>query len=208
MKAVLVNYNHNPNDWWKKYGLDAIIYDRSDDGIDRTFDAEAVYRTINYGDVDYDKLSYLIDNYDNLPDVFLWGKTNLFKYVDKTSFRETLKKNDYTPLLKKDHQTYSDGLGVVCRYNGDIYEERADSWFFNNPDLSSRTNSWGEWCDRFFLPRVPFIPFAPGGNYILTKERVQRYGVDFYKDLRSTLPYAEHPAEAHACERSYHFLWR
>lgn len=210
MKAILINYDFDPQDWWLDYGFkpeDVSIYDRSDDGIQRTFAAKT-YKTKNMGDVDYDKLSYLIENYDNLPERFLWSKSNIFKFADKESLQEALDKPGFQPILKKDHTTYSDQYGVVCRYAGPIYEERADSWFFNNPALSSKFKSWPEWCDYLGLPRTDFIPFAPGGSYILTRETVHKYSQTMYEKMRDTLPYAMHPAEAHAAERSYYLLWK
>jgi len=114
----------------------------------------------------------------------VWGKSNLFKYVDEELFKKALENNDFTPLLKLDHTTYSDKMGVVCKYEGNIYCERADSWFFNNPALSRRIHSWQEWCNIFMLPQGAFIPFAPGGNYLLTRERVHRYSKDFYVGMR------------------------
>lgn len=213
MKAILVNYNYDPT-WLKDYPeLEVTLYDRSDDGVERDLTQYgAVIKTQNIGDVDYDKLGYLIEHYDNLPDVFLWGKSNLFKYADEKVFegiyKTPLHVRPFSPLLKYDHKTYSDRLGVVCRYHNNIYEERADSWFFNNPDLANRCPNWETWAIKFRLPMTQFIPFAPGGNYILTKERVHRYSRDFYEEMRDTLPYAVHPAEAHAAERSYYLLWK
>lgn len=208
MKACLINYNFSP-DWLKDYDLETIIYDRSDDGIDRQFHADYVYETKNKGDVDWDKLSYLVEHYYDLPDIFVWGKTNIFKYVDEVSFKKALEKKEFAPLLKSDHRTYSDSFGVVCRYSGSIYEERANSWFFNaNLNQSGRFNNWSDWCSHFMLPQTEFIPFAPGGNYLLTREKVHRFSRDFYDEMRGTLPYASHPVEAHCCERSYYLLWR
>lgn len=210
MKAILINYNHDPKDWWLEYGFkpeDVMVYDRSDDGVERSFTAKT-YKTDNMGDVDRDKLTYLVENYDDLPDVFLWGKTNLFKSVEPEYLSRCLETGLFAPLLRFDHKTYSDRFGVVNRYSGPIYEERADSWFFHNPALSSRFDSWEQWCDYFGLPKKAFIPFSPGGNYILTRDRVHRYAPEFYQKMLDTLPYAMHPAEAHACERTYFYLWR
>lgn len=208
MKSCLINYNYSP-EWLERYPeLENTIYDRSDDGVARDLTQYGkVYRTKNNGDVDYDKLGYLIENYNNLPGVFLWGKTNLFKYVDEEYFKQALAKAEFTPLLKFDHKTYGDKFGIVCKYERDMYWERSDSWFFNNPALAKRVNSWEDWTNIFRLPQGKFIPFAPGGNYILTKDRVHRYSRDFYEEMREMLPYAMHPAEAHACERSYYLLW-
>jgi hypothetical protein len=208
MKAILVNYNFDPS-WILNYPeLEVRLYDRTDTGIhlDLTQYGE-VYLTNNVGDVDYDKLSYLVENYDTLPDVFLWGKSNIFKFVEEGDLQKALQNNAFSPLLKFDHRVYDDHFGQVNFYRGPMYYERADSWFFNTVPAKHFRN-WDDWCVHFGLPREAFIPFAPGGNYILTKERVHRYSRDFYDDMRSTLPHAQRPAEAHACERSYFYLWR
>lgn len=209
MLALFVNYNHTPT-WLLESGLEWLLYDRSDSKeYLKDFPQDKIQYTENVGDVDYDKLGFLIEHYDNLPDVFVWGKSNLFKYCDESYFKEKLKLNEFAPLLKEDHRIYSDQYGAVNKYQGEIYAERADSWFFNNPALATRDfRNWQDWSQYFFLPQERFIPFAPGGNYILTKERVHRHSRDLYTEMRNTLPYARHPAEAHACERSYYYLWR
>lgn len=214
MKAVLVNYRCDP-EWLKDYPeLDVTIYDRSDDGIERNLTQYGkVIRTPNLGDVDHDKLTWLIENYHDLPEVFLWGKTNLFKYCDEGDFKKSVLKSDFTPLLKYDHRIYSDVYGEVNRYvgtaHGLMYAERADSWFFNaGLDNKGNFKNWHEWAYAFRLPIEPFIPFAPGGNYILTREKVLKHSRDLYEEMRDTLDYAMHPVEAHCCERSYYYLWR
>lgn len=211
MNAVIVNYRHDPQDWWLNYGIkpeDTILYDRSDDGIERTFAAKT-YQTSNKGDVDFDKLSYLVENYYTLPEVFFWGKSNIKKYVDEPTLKKAIQKGEFAPLLKQDHRIYSDRFGSVNMYKGGMYMERADSWFFHaGLDSNTRFLSWSDWIREFNLPAEGYIPFPPGGNYILTKERVHRYSKDFYEKMRDTLPYAMHPVEAHCAERSYYLLWR
>ena len=210
-KAFLVNYNHDPKDWWLDYGYNqenVTLFDRSDDGIERKFEAQT-YRSSNIGDVDYDKLSYLVENYHNLPDVFLWSKSNIWKFISKDEWERLQGNTDFTPLLTQNHRTYSDQFGVVCRYAGNIYEERNNSWYLNaGLDNSGRFHSWEDWAMTMGLPSPAFIPFAPGGSYILTKERVHRYGRDHYDKMRSFLPYAQRPVEAHLCERSYYLMWK
>jgi hypothetical protein len=130
----------------------------------------------------------------------------MFKYIEEEEFKKAVNKATYTPLLSKNHKTYSDRLGVVCRYNGEIYEERNDSWYLSvHP---ARYDSWGEWARDFFLPNPMFIPFPPGGNFILTREVVHKYSPDFYARMASTLPYCQLPGEAQLAERSYYLLWK
>lgn len=204
--ACLVNYNHSPQDWWREYDIEAMLYDRSDDGVERTFDAN-VRKTPNRGNVDFDKLDFLVEMYHDLPDIFLWSKTNIFKYCDKTTLEKALEKGEFTPLLKSDHPTYSDKYGVVCRYMGDWYEERSDSWYLGiHPAYSMK--SFYEWTVHFGLPCPAFVPFAPGGSYLLTKERVHRFSRDFYEKMRDMLPYTVTPGEAFMAERSYGLMWK
>ena len=208
MKAILINYNYDPT-WLTNYPeLDVTLYDRSDDGVERNLTQYgAVYKTKNIGDVDYDKLGWLIENYDTLPGVFLWGKSNLFKFVDESNFKRAIKNGVFAPLLKLDHRVYFDRFGRVNFYSGGMYHERNDNWFFN-ATVPKYFRTWDAWCLHFGLPRESYIPFAPGGNYLLTKERVHRYSRDFYEDMRSKLPHAQRPAESQAAERSYYLLWQ
>lgn len=207
MKAVLINYNYRP-DWLFDYPeIDYVMSDRSDSGDNwlEGFPPERIIKTKNIGNVDYDKLSYLVEFYDQLPDVFLWSKSNLFKYITKEEFDEVKDNKDFTPLLTKHHKIYADKFGSVNFYRGGIYCERNDSWYLTQEP--AKFNSYPEFARTFGLKSPSYLEFAPGGNYILTRERVHRYSRDFYERLRDTLPYCKLPGEAHMLERSYYQLW-
>lgn len=207
MKAVLINYNFTP-DWLKTSGLDYHIYDRSDSKeFLKDFPQERITYEENLGQVDYPKLCYLADHYDDLPEVFLWGKTNLWKFITIEEWNEVKNNKVFTPLLTKNHRTYSDALGPVCYYSQGIYWERNNSWYVNQLPTKYFQN-YQEFANEFALPNPPYLPFAPGGNYILTREIVHTYSPDFYDKMASVLPYCSNPAEAHMCERSYCSIWK
>ena len=206
MKKILVNYNFTPEKDW--LGTDYIIYDRSDsDKWLKDFPQEKIVKTPNIGQVDYDKLGYIVENYTNLPEAFLWGKTNLFKYIFKEEYAILQDNKTFTPLLTQHHKTYGDEQGEICYYSNGIYYERNNSWYLNVHE-SRNFRNWDEWADVFSLPKPEFIPFAPGGNYILTRERVYRYPKEYYELMRSTMPYDKEPGEAHLAERSYYLMWK
>ncbi len=208
MEAILVNYNYSP-DWLLDYPelKPVTIFDRSDDGVNRNLERFGkVIKTPNVGQVDADKLGYLIDNYDNLPNVFLLAKANLFKSITKEEFDKGWPYTGFTPLLTQNHKTYSDNLGVVCYYEGGMYLERNNSWFFNELP-SKHYRDFPSFARDFWIPNEPYIKFAPGGNYVLTREVIHKYSRDYYQRMRDLLPYAENPAEAHCLERSYYYIW-
>lgn len=206
MKYVLINYSFTPT-WLKEYTDDYLIYDRSDSKeYLKGFDQSKIIYTENIGNVDYDKLRYLVDNYDSLPEVFVWGKTNLFKYISKEEFDVVKDNKTFTPLLTMHHKTYSDKFGEVCYYAGGMYHERNDSWYLGPHPAKFATYSAFATHLNIFSPA--YIPFPPGGNFILTRDTVHKYSRDFYAEMRDLLPYVKEPGEAHMCERTYYMLWQ
>ena len=206
--AVLVNYNFTPT-WLLESGLDYFIYDRSDSReYLKDFPQERIVCTENVGNVDFDKLSFLVNHYDNLPEVFLWGKTNLFKYVTPEEYEKVKDNKTFTPLLTQNHRTYSDRLGVVNYYSGGMYYERNPLVYTFPYGGAKYFNDYGEFAQAFGFPNPHYIPFAPGGNYILTKEKVHMYSRDLYAKMASFLPYCREPLEAYFCERCYYNLWQ
>ncbi len=196
MKYILTHYQGDWT-WANEYTDDLLIYNRSEEEVPGSITRE------NVGDSDFDRLSYIIDNYYALPDVFLLAKANLFKYISKEEFDLVKDNKDFTPLLTSGHKVYE----PVCRYDGEgIYEEINNSWYLGSVPALYFQN-YGEFAKCFHLPNPDYLKFAPGGNYILTRERIHRYGVDFYKELASILPYCQRPGEAHMLERSYFTIW-
>lgn len=208
MKAILVNYNFTPT-WLLESGLDYLLLDRSDsEEYLKDFPPERIIKRNNIGNVDYDKLSYLVDHYDVLPEYFLWGKSNLFKYISEEEWNEVKDNTTFTPLLTKSHKTYKDKNGVVCFYDDvGMYRERNDSWFLQEQYAKYFPN-WNAWAKEFQIPQSAYIPFPPGGNFILTKEKVHMYSVDLYDKMRQTMDYTQLPGEAQCAERSYYLLWK
>lgn len=200
MKVIATHYQGDWS-WIPEFTNDFFIYNRSEEEIPNSVSRE------NFGDADYDRLSYIIDNYQDLPEVFMLTKSNIFKFITPEEFDKVKNNQAFTPLLTKNHKEYADSRGVVCYYQDDIYHERNDNWFLNEvPAL--HFDSWADWAKEFFLPNPTYIPFAPGGNYILSKDRVHRYGVDYYEHMRSFLPYSQRPGEAQLVERSLYLLWK
>ena len=206
MFKVLINYNHTPS---KEFvGDDYLIYDRSDSkDFLKDFDQSKIVYTENIGNVDYDKLNYLVNNYDALPGVFLWAKTNIFKYITPEEYEKVANNKDFTPLLTQNHRTYSDEKGLVCFYEDGMYHERNQLVYATN--LSAKYfNFYADFAREFNLPNPDYLPFPPGGNFILTKETVHKHPKEYYAKMASILPYTQLPLEAYFCERAYYLLWK
>ena len=197
MKYVISRYNHSL-DWLKDYpNSEYIVYDRSDNG---TVVANAIV-VPNIGSDLYDKFTFIIDNYDNLPDIAIYTKANLFKYITKEEFDLVKDNKIFTPLLTKNHKVYE----PVCRYNKDgMYEELNNYWYLGiHPAWHFR-----EITQMFGMDKREYNVFAPGSNYILPKENILKHPKSLYEKLRSFLDWDVYPGDAQLLERNLYYLWK
>jgi len=194
MKIIASNYGADCS-WIPKETDDYFIYDRTGCGLPNSV------RVPNIGNADYDRLTYIIDNYDNLPEVFILTKSNLFKYITREEFDLVKNNKTFTPLLTQHHKTYE----PVCRYVDGMYEETNNSWYV--AQFESRYSTYNEWAEELGLPTPEYLRFAPGGNYIVTKEVIHFHPKELYVKIRDMLGYTQLPAEAQFVERTYFTLW-
>lgn len=193
MKYVISRYNHD-TEWIKEYTNDVVIYDRSELPLSNAIKVE------NRGSDILDKFSYIIQNYDNLPDVAVYTKCNLFKYITKEEFDQVKDNKIFTPLLTQKHKTYL----PVCWYEDGMYCEFNNYWYLN-----SHPAKWARQIKDFFkMDKREYNKFAPGSNYILPKENILKHSKSVYQELRSYLEWAIYPGDAQLLERNLYYLWK
>ena len=185
--------------WLKDYTDDFVIYDRSREPLERSIVVK------NIGTDIYDKFTFIIDNYDNLPDVAVYTKANIFKYITKEEFNKIKDNKTFTLILTKNHKEKHDGKDWICYYKDGIYWEINNLWFLG---VHSVKHDPYELMDLLGTKNMKYIPFAPGSNYILTKENIQKHPKSFYEKLITYLDWAVYAGEAHIIERGLYNLWR
>jgi len=194
MKFVISRYN-NDLDWVKKYTDDVIVYDRSDDKINNCIPV------LNIGSDIYDKLTYIIDNYDNLPEIAVYTKGNLFKYITPEEFEEKLQTGKFEPLLTQNHKTEL----PISYYENGIYHEINNRWYLNH---HKTTQNIDELMYLLGIRDLMYLPFAPGANYILPKENILQHPKEFYQKLKKFVENDVYPGEAHVIERGLYTIWK
>lgn len=195
MKYIVSRYNQDIS-WINDYTNDIVLYDRSDEPLSTAIVVP------NIGTDLHDKLSYIIDNYNNLPDVAIYTKANIFKYISKEEF-DTVKDNTkYTPLLTQHHHTYL----PICYYEHNLYHELNNFWYLGAHPCQSQESM----TDLLQLLNnvTLYHAFAPGSNYILTRQDILQHTKVFYMKLRSFLEWDRYPGEAMIIERHLHHIWK
>lgn len=198
MKYILSRYNHDI-EWLKNYTDDYVIYDRSDRPVDGAIVVP------NIGSDIYDKFTYIIDHYDDLPPVALFTKANLFKYITKEEFDEVKDNTTFTPLLTKHHKVYSNDHEVVCFYDKQgMFNEINNFWYlYPHPAKFAP-----KFIEIFKMNTRLYNAFAPGSNYIVPKENILQHPKALYEELRSYLDWDVYPGDAQLMERNLFYLWQ
>lgn len=216
MKYVISRYNHDYS-WLAEYSNDVFMYDRSDDPAPNSVVVP------NIGTDLYDKFSFIIDNYSNLPDVAVYTKCNLFKYITKLEFDKIKENTTFTPLLTQGHAEIMVDENILVQqgwkekqfsfYKDGMYYELNYPAYLLHHHLQ---NPYYEYANTYLknpllkllgIDKMEYIPFAPGSNYILPKENILKHPKEFYEELRSYLAWDRYPGEAMIIERGLYTLW-
>ena len=208
MKNFLCISNHN-NDvsWVKDYDNPYVIYDRSD--VDVNLEGLNVIKSPNVGYNIYDMMTFIIDNYNDLPDYTTFVKGNMFpRHVGKEKFEKIMNNKFFTPIFDYTlHQTQM----PTCMFSSDgNFSEINNSWYMGTwHPRKYFTTTYNDYLNYIFSnPLHPnYVTFAPGGNYVVPKENILKYPVEFYKNLRKFVAYEHLPIESHIVERSLYTIW-
>ena len=199
MANFMVSRYNQDVQWVGEYAPNMILYDRSDDPVPGS------NVVANIGTDIADKLHYMITNYNQLPAVMVYTKANLFKYITKEEFDLVKDNSFFTPLLTKNHRTYSTDGQVICYYENGIYWEINNLWYLNSHPCKFDPK---EVMETLGIDKLEYVPFAPGSNYILTAADIHKHPVELYIKLYNYLTWSVYPGEAQVVERGLYTLWR
>lgn len=193
MKWIVSRYEHKIA-YLKDYTDDVVLYDRSA----RPLSGAIV--VANIGSDIADKFKFIIDNYDNLPDVAVYTKANLFDYIKPREFEKIKDNQVFTPILSQEHHIYK----PVCWYEEGMYCE-INNYFY----LNSHPAKYAKEIIKYFkMDERAYNVFAPGSNYILPAGNIRKVPLETYKLLKSYLDWAVYPGDAQLMERNLYYLWK
>lgn len=201
---MVSNYNADIS-WILDYTDNYVIYDRSEsDEWTKIFPKEKVIRVANIGWDIYDKFTYIIDNYEKLPQSMILTKGNIFKYISKSEFDKICNKTSFTPLSSGYHRPQ---MPVAFYDENETYHEKNTNWYLG-VFPARYIHSFSQFAKRFGYEAPEYIPFSPGSNYIVTREEIQKYPKEAYVRLRSYIDYTACPGEAQVIERFLYTFWK
>lgn len=204
---LFVSSYDNQLSWIPQKSKNYLIYERGRHNIFyKGVNPECIIKVKNLGYNFYDYFSYIIENYDALPEVTIFCKGNVFpRHVDELYLNKILNNKCLTPIVQPSrHKTRWPINGFLSPTE---YFEVNNSWFMRKYK-SKYFDDYDSFMGFLFsnYEVVKFTVFAPGGNYIVPKENILKYPRDFYVLLRELIEYDQFPAEAHLIERAFYTI--
>lgn len=181
-----------------------IIYNKSGMNIDHITNNYISIKNVGYNIYSY--LKFIIQNYDNLPNVTVFCKDNIFtRHINIELFLRLIKRKCFTSL-ENYSKNYEFPVNINLSDNG--FVEINNSWYkFNFPRkyFSEYNDFYSYIFKNFDLP--DFIRFSPGANFVVPKENILLRSKNFYKNLINFIDYSELSCESHFLERSLNTIF-
>jgi hypothetical protein len=193
-----------------KYAKKFEIFDQSNDQVFRCQLEELndprikFSKHVGHNIIDY--LNWIINNWDNLPEVVVFAKGNMLeRHIDKEYWERIYLNNHYTFIYNDKFLT--DSENQFAGWSSD-FTEINNSWFVSHSThrYFTKTNQLIEFLYK--SPRFPkYLTFSPGACYIVEKSRLQNKPLSLWIGLREILDYDFFPSEAWIVERLLHTIF-
>tara|TARA_A100001011_G_scaffold400721_1_gene517966 strand:+ start:3652 stop:4467 length:816 start_codon:yes stop_codon:yes gene_type:complete len=216
-------------EWFKEFDYPHIIYDKCFEGIKKSkyYPYEILpsnlgkrYQGMNitngqiggYNINEY--LTYIISNYDNLPEHIAFIKANIIKrHVSLSFFKRILDNKNFTSIEEWDRSNNRkikllNKSYFISKDGG--WNELNNSWYLNKSKHPNKFfNNFNIFMNFIFKSynNPKYIRFCPGANYIVPKKNILKYDLVFYKNLKYIINYSQLSGESHILERALYSIW-
>jgi len=171
------------------------------------------YNVIDSDDKGYnikDYMTFIVDNYDKLPEVTVFCKGNTFpRHVTRKKFEQLVNLKCFAPI--EEWQVHNPPSMPIAMFSCDGgWMEINNSWYLNHPEHPTKYftnyNHFLGYC--FEDPVYPrYIRFPPGCCYVVPKNYILKYDKIFYENLRTLVSHHKLSAESHMVERALYTIW-
>lgn len=222
-RLIVTNHSNHDLSWLKEleeYGFarnNIFIYDRSPTVSPEVEKLGKLSISPNVGSNIYDYGKYILENYDNLPDINIFIKGNITwrTYTTRERFLYALKSNWFVPIdndpIGSGVSNYYEPWGEGFYVNDCSHLEKVERHSNDNENLKvyPRIKNFKDFLeDLFVIKKIPeYIAFCPGANFVVPKQNILKYSTNFYKKMMYYTDYDSNPIEAHYWERVLLMAW-
>lgn len=200
-KIIVARYNENI-DWLKDEMKNCIIYNK---GKPLGLDNEIPLKNVGRESETY--LNYVIENYNDLPDVVVFTQAKIADHRGGDDVNYLINLKDYALIYGKSNPMKHYQTTKNCCWDRE--------WNLNNgqyflPDFYRNNNriTFCEWFKQNINPIYPNpICIYMNGLFAVKKEIILKHPVEYYKKLIIELNHHINPTEGHFFERSWYYIF-
>jgi len=183
-----------------------IVYTKRPIDTDK-IDKNKIIQLPNVGYNIHSYFTYIVDNYESLPDYIVFCKSNVFpRHVSKDLFYELSLRKVFTPIEDPSRWKNIYPISILSSDNG--YLELNNNWYFRQYNYKYFRNFDAFFTFIFDCKRAPrYLRFAPGANYVVPKQNILLRSKNFYLNLLRLTEYSQLPCESHMIERALYSIW-
>lgn len=203
---LVISCFNNDISWLDAYPNNYIIYDRGNAPVHPRYNP---IRSTNVGYNIWDMMRYIVDHYDNLPEVVTFIKGNIFpRHVTRDYFEKNMNNKVFTPLFDKSQHS---PIMPICQFGDECWQEwnRGQPLVDNSRHPNKYFRVYNELLKWLYIDCIPpqYITFAPGANYVVPRENILKHHINVYQNLKLFVQHHRVPGEAHLIERLLWTLW-
>jgi hypothetical protein len=131
-------------------------------------------------------LSYIYNNYDNLPDILGIIQAYPFDHAKEEVFYNLINNNEFTSL---EYNGMVPNNGWENRTPEGYFLEINNSWYVSAHGKPCKYASLDDMIIKYFpeYNHLDWIRFSPGTEFLVPKENILYYSKDFWKELSEEL---------------------
>lgn len=210
---VVTDFNHLPLDldtsWVKEYTDDYLIYDRAH----RFEESDKIQHQVNVGANIYDIFDFIVNNYEDLPEITIFCKGNVIpRHCGFEKFETVINNTEFTTLENyiRNHPRHSPNIYSFVDETDAYHEKPIEvNATVRRIHKTKYIHSYGDMLNEIFENATvgEYIRFAPGANHIIPKSDILKYNKHFYETMRNYVSWHIQPGEAYLLERALFTLY-
>lgn len=206
---VISNFK-NDTRWIPDFSDNYLIYDQSDKSeYPAHIDRSKIIKSKHTGHNLSDYCTFIIDHYDNLPEITILGKGNMFpRHVRRQYFEHVMNNEYFTPIEDPRMHNPVWPKGFFSSDGG--FNEINNSLYLKAPGHPLKYfDNYNKFLKFIFKNPIisKYVRFPPGAMFVLPRAHILKYPKVFYENLRTIVSYDFFPGEAYILERASYTIW-
>jgi hypothetical protein len=157
-------------------------------------------------------LWYIINNYDNLPDIIAFTQGNIKDHIEinnlkhlENMIKQAVIYNKSMPNALHDYKSNEKMNGEM----GPIWNYRNGDWHLKENYVNNQPQLFIDWFTKNINSEYPnpTMYFYMNGIFAVRKELILKRHKEFYENLIKTVNHHINPAEGHFLERSWFHIF-